>query len=278
MKTIAHAIIAAAIIVAGVLLGGRIVSAAPTDPDDPQALANVWTDTVVVFPQDPANYFIRAGRNMDSFVEKHQPKNLPVVIFLHGCSGLYITSTQVTKMVHAYAAAGFVVFAPNSLDRPRKPFCASPTQNDIDATSIPQRLGELRSTLAHVKALPWVDASNIVLAGHSLGGWTVSQWSGPDFRAAVITGATCQPTDRMRQKPGVQLPPETAVISVLGANDEWFPYNLSAQNCGAFKEMHAENRKFVLLKGMPHDVTKDPEAMPMIVRFISQYLTRPLQQ
>ncbi|MFN4310077.1 MAG: dienelactone hydrolase family protein [Ferrovibrio sp.] len=254
------------------------VAAEPTDPDDPRALDNVWTRTLVVFPQAPDVYFYRAGQNLDYAIEQYAPKNLPALIFLHGCSGLSISSTQTTKMIRSLAEAGFVVFAPNSLDRPRKTYCYSPQQLFIDTTSIPQRLGELRYVLEQIKKMDWIDQSNLFVGGHSLGGWTVTQWTGNDFRAAFITGATCQPTTRMQQKPGVQLPLETAVISLLGSSDEWFNYNLIANNCGGFPEMKDKpNRKFMLLRGVSHDVTEDPAAMPAIIEFLKAHASRPIE-
>lgn len=165
----------------------------PTYPDNPQALANAWYDTLVVFPNEPQNYLTRAGRNLTPAVERFKPSKLPALIFLHGSTGLAVGSTQTTQMIRSFAEAGFVVFAPNSLDRPRMPYGNASTLTIVpEATAIKQRVAELESTLRHIRELPWIDQENLFLAGHSMGATAAAQYRGTAFKAIALLGTNCQ--------------------------------------------------------------------------------------
>lgn len=247
--------------------------AAPTDPDDPQALERVWQNTLVVFPQNPTAITGRVN-NLPTVLDWYKPeKKMPAVVFLHGCSGLHMHSSQVTRMVRAFAEAGFVVFAPNSMDRPRNPYCNGiGDRANMDGMSISLRMAELNMVRERIKQFSWVDRDNVFSAGHSLGGWTLSQYKGTEFRALAILGAHCQSTTLMKNERGVLAPESIPVIAVLGGNDEWFPsMNLQSTNCGSFAEMKNPNRQSLVLKGVPHDVSVDPSAMPAVVNFFKRH-------
>jgi dienelactone hydrolase len=258
------------------LLGTAGAHAQSTEADQ---LERVWRNTMVVFPQNPTSITGRAAM-LPRLLEWYRPVGrLPAVIFMHGCSGLSMGSSQVTRMIRAYASAGFVVFAPNSLDRPRPPYCTGVGEvSGTDHTSLPLRLAELDMVRAKVAAMDWVDQDNLFASGHSLGGWTLSQYSGTAFRALAPFGLHCLATRVLQNKRGIQAPESVPVIVAQGDADEWYPtVNLKVTNCGAHAEMRQPNRVHLLLPGIPHDVTRDPSVMPAVVAFFRQHAGRPIQ-
>lgn len=247
------------------------------DADNPEQLQRVWDNTLVVFPQNPAAITGRGG-SLDKLVEQYKPTNLPAVVFLHGCTGLSMGSTQVTRMIRALADAGYVVFAPNSLDRPGDSPCSGIANGDkVTTTTLSLRLSELNMVRQRIKQFSWVDQDNIFAAGHSMGGLTLRQYPGMEFRALALMGAPCQLSRQMGAPAGVHANKAMPLISIMGSADEWYPYiRIPAEHCGAYREMQAENRKGILLKGIPHDVSADPTALPMVIEFFQKYATRPI--
>ena len=107
----------------------------------------------------------------------------PIIIFSHGFHGC---ATQSRFLMEAFAAAGYIVFAPNHRDavcnkgkahwysRAAKPLRKPGTWND---TSYHDRADDIRGLIDAIRAderfRTCVDWSRLGLAGHSLGGYTV---------------------------------------------------------------------------------------------------------
>jgi predicted dienelactone hydrolase len=115
--------------------------------------------------------------------DREPGEKLPVIVFSHGFHGC---ATQSRFLATAFAASGYVVFAPNHrdatcaggsgrlIDRPAVPF-AEPRA--WDETTYRDRGEDIRRLVAALAAdATWqerVDWSRLGLAGHSLGGYTV---------------------------------------------------------------------------------------------------------
>src|SRR3546814_19592671 len=77
-----------------------IASTAEADSEQVQ-LDRVWENTLVVTPKDPNLYIFRV-RNLDMVAKKLDTgRKYPAVVFLHGCSGLFTSSPQVTQIGRA---------------------------------------------------------------------------------------------------------------------------------------------------------------------------------
>jgi dienelactone hydrolase len=181
-------------------------------------------------------------------------------------------------MIRAFAEAGYVVFAPNTLDRPGDSPCSGIANGDkVTTTTLSLRLSELNMVRQRIKQFGWVDQDNIFAAGHSMGGLTLRQYPGMEFKALALLGAPCQLSRQMGAPAGVHANKAMPVISVMGDQDEWYPFiRIPAEHCGAYREMQAENRRGILLKGIPHDVSVDPTALPTVIEFFQKYATRPI--
>lgn len=136
----------------------------------------------------------------------------PVVVFLHGCAG-YASYTEL--VAEYYLAAGAVVVAPNSMNRPgRSAMCGS--GNMAYRTNL--RKQEAAHALARLVDLSWVDASRVVLAGQSEGGNAVAAYSDDGFAAHIITGINCR-----HNGGSVSAPRGTPVLAIKGADDTTYP-------------------------------------------------------
>jgi dienelactone hydrolase len=95
----------------------------------------------------------------------------PAVILMHGCSGIYENNRTWAKL---FVEQGYAAFIVNSL-APRG-LAEREMDNGVCDGSVlwgSERAGDLLATLGYVRALPFVDPDQIVLAGWSHGGWTI---------------------------------------------------------------------------------------------------------
>jgi predicted dienelactone hydrolase len=134
----------------------------------------------------------------------------PVIIFSHGFHGC---ATQSRFLMEAFAAAGYIVFAPNHRDavcnngkahwysRAKVPLRKPELWND---TSYRDRADDIRRLIEAVRAdarfRNRVDWSRLGLAGHSLGGYTVlglcgawPAWKLPGVKAVLALSPYSQP-------------------------------------------------------------------------------------
>jgi len=239
-----------------------------------EQLDRVWSNTLIVMPQDPALYIYR-GRNLD-LIEKKYPatQRYPAVVFLHGSTGLYTTSTQITRMVHAMAAAGFVVFAPDSLARPVPPYADAKTfKSRIGYAEVQDRISEAKMVYERIQQFSWIDGNNVFVAGHSMGGMSVQNISSGEFRGYVVLGYHCGPHNDRRLE-GIKVPRYRPILSIIGTNDEWFANGPNRSvNCGQYMSGRI-NAESVVLPGIPHDISQDATAMPKVVAFLRRNTLR----
>lgn len=245
-----------------------LAPAAGASDSEQTQLERVWENTLVVTPKDPNLYIFRV-RNLDMVARTlGAGRKYPAVVFLHGCSGLFTSSPQVTRMVRDMAAAGFVVFAPNSLDRPHDPYCDPKTlKSYIDDKKVQNRINEAKSTFDRVSKLDFIDAENIFLAGHSMGGMTVHNYSGSEFRAYAVLGYHCGP-HTYRNLEGIKTPTDRPLLTVRGDADEWYINGPNRTvHCGQYMRNHPLG-KSVVLPGAPHDISSHPDGMKIVTEFL----------
>ncbi len=142
-----------------------------------------WDRAVVVFEIDGAGTHGRMNRQyvQEEMAQIPPGTKLPTIIFIHGCKGLGIETILFGKL----ARWGFAVFAPDSFARTgRVSSCNS-------GTAQPFRHEEIRYAVARARMLPWVDADNLILLGHSEGGYSVTSFGGDGFKARVASGTDC---------------------------------------------------------------------------------------
>ncbi|PWR17968.1 dienelactone hydrolase family protein [Zavarzinia compransoris] len=202
----------------------------------------------------------RGGTEGDPLAGLLRPDTrLPVIVFLHGCSG------DMAGVPELFVKKGFAVVAPWSFARPDRPASCG----DVGPETLRWRLDEARWTLERLRGLPWVDSHGLALMGASEGGLAAAQYA--DLPAAVaavvIMGWTC--TDRENADfDGLRVPADRAVYAVVGADD---PLVVSARlggDCGYALRGRAMARNQVI-RGLGHAVP-DKAVIDDIAAFIEE--------
>jgi predicted dienelactone hydrolase len=154
--------------------------------------------------------FVAAGLRVFAWSPDGDAAAAPVIVFSHGFHGC---ATQSRFLTRAWAAAGYVVIAPNHRDAT----CGGGTSRWSDppeaslgdpaswtASVYRDRGDDIRRVIAALRADPnWrdrVDWSALGLAGHSLGGYTVlglagawPEWTLPGVKAVLAMSPVSQP-------------------------------------------------------------------------------------
>ena len=202
----------------------------------------------------------RGGTADDPLAGLLRPETrLPVIVFLHGCSG------EMAGIPDLFVKKGFAVVAPWSFARPdRLQSCG-----DVGPETLRWRLEEARWTLERLRGLPWVDPHGIALMGASEGGLAAAQYADlpAEVKAVVIMGWTC--TDRDNSDfDGLRVPADRAVYAVVGDLD---PLVLSPRiggDCGFALKGRAVARSQVI-RGLGHAVPDKP-VIDEIAAFIEE--------
>lgn len=192
----------------------------------------------------------------------------PVLVFLHGCDGLYDLkrgSRTVGNFFPAYFRwltkvneLGYIVVAPDSLATERIDNCPK------KANRYGQQVHSLRETelayaMAQVKAAPWADAERIVLFGHSEGGRSVLRYNRPDVRGILSTGWSC---GTAQHNVAASMP----ILNIKAGND---PVDTNRERC----YFHESNQQFIdPLDGrhVPGDSTWETNIEPFLKQLLVQ--------
>ena len=109
---------------------------------------------------------------------------MPVLLFLHGSSGLGLKA--IGEWQQWLAREGVASVAPDSFALPDHVTYKSPISKAEYEQMHALRASEIAPMLAALTALPWVDGARIVLAGTSEGSVPVARYSGTEFAARIL--------------------------------------------------------------------------------------------
>jgi len=160
----------------------------------------------------PENFFTKTPSSIKT------DKVYPVVIYLHGCSGITQHDYYWAKYI---SSLGFVVIQPDSFARPNRKMMCNPNTNTVDrklSKAFIFRQQEIGYALEQVKQSPWVDKNNIFLMGHSEGGVSAALSKNNEFKGVIISGWTCTHT----VLGGIQSDKTIPVLAMAWTNDVWF--------------------------------------------------------
>jgi hypothetical protein len=197
-------------------------------------------------------------------------KPLPVVIFLHGCTG--IDPNGDVGWGGFIKELGYIAVLPDSMARPgRKPNCdpkkkrggAFPQANSM-------RMQELRYALEQVKKSAWADTNNIFLMGHSEGAQAAARNKLPNFRGIIISGWTCTDTARPGFD-GIFAPLDTPILTLEWDHDAWREGTPQQGSC-ANKFGERKNARQVLFSGTQHNTYTQREARDAVAQFFKDNL------
>ena len=187
---------------------------------------------------------------------------VPVVLFLHGSSGLGLKA--IGEWQRWLATLGYASIAPDSMSLPDRITYTSPAGKDVYEKIHALRASEITLVLKALGDLPWVDPGRLVLSGASEGGPAVARYAGANFAGRMIFSWSCE--DNYFVDAHRTVVPSEPVLNVMSASDPFFSRanayigSVDAQgHCGAALREH-KNTTIVLIPGAPHTVLNVPQA------------------
>jgi len=230
----------------GLVLGMVLLSACVTTT--PQTKEEIWGQGWVSLPFSlMKSSHCRSG--LISYLEENcSDKQLPAVVFLHGCTGL---NDHQSAHMDMFAQLGYPVFAPNSFARPGRNCVPSDKM-------INWRMEEIAIATNKLKQLSWIDENKLILAGHSQGGMAATAYDGNEFTAIVGMGFGCEQWS-------FQAPDNVAALQIVGKNDRKLPdIDLcSSDGRKKFKSVYVNTG---------HSVYGDPNTVKTIHNFLNEML------
>jgi hypothetical protein len=212
-----------------------------------------------------------------SAIPKVTDRKVPVVLFLHGSSGLGLKA--IGEWQQWLCSLGIASVAPDSFALPGHVTYKSPIDKDAYEKIHALRASEIAPALAAIKAAPWADTSRLVLAGTSEGSVPVARYTGTEFAARMLYAWSCETNYFVRQ-PQNAFEPGKPVLNVISATDPFFSKsnawlgNPDAQgHCGAALKDNAQ-ASVVLVPGAPHTLLNLPAARDATAGFLDRLMRR----
>lgn len=242
-------------------------------------LERTWTNALVALPPLPSGAARPVGRLGRVLSGADLPvrlgntptgAKLPVVLYLHGCTGLGSSSRAFMSWL---AGNGYAVIAPDSMARKFRPLQCDPKTKSggYNLYVYEFRLAEVAYALEQIEKLPWVDLDRLFLVGISEGGVAAALYRGDGFRAHAILQWTCHGGPLVR---GIAAPADTPILSVVYARDPWYdPSRTPGQrgHCGAYFGDRKESRSIVLETEEEHSVMDNEQAKDGLIGFLSLF-------
>lgn len=272
-----HASCAVSIILALALSECAFAQTAPTGEIKGSATAHTDTsrqalvdNADVVLPAISGSVF--AGKFKDA--PKTATTRVPVVLFLHGSSGLGLKA--IGEWQTWLATLGIASVAPDSFALPDRVTYKSPINKDMYERIHALRLSEIQPTLAAIKAQPWADTSRLILAGTSEGAVPVARYVGTDFAARILFAWSCD-NNYFVSAPRNAFEPTKPVLNVISSVDPffsktnaWLGNAESNGHCGSALKDNP-NAAIVLVPDAPHTLLNLSATRAATRGFIAQH-------
>ena len=194
------------------------------------------------------------------------------VVYLHGCDGINALSLKTADLL---AAAGYLVFLPNSFARLDKPRSCEPLafRGGLHREVLGWRHAEADWALKRAKSLAAVDARRLFLFGLSEGAIAVATYGGEELRGRVIEAWTCHagwPEYR-----GLRAAPGEAVLALTSENDPWFQDPSLRGDCSEFTGAAAPLRRTIVYRpphpaASQHDLMWNSDARAAVMDFLER--------
>ena len=199
----------------------------------------------------------------------------PVVVFLHGSSGLGLKAIE--DWQRWLAGMGVASVAPDSFALPDRLNYKSPASKEVYERIHALRASEIALAADALAATPWADSRRLVLAGASEGAVAVARHGGPGFAARMVFSWSCEDNyfvDAHRTAVVLEQP----VLNVISATDPFFsPSNpwlgnpAALGHCAKTLAQH-RNAGIVLVPGAPHTLLMLPPAKQAVAGFLKDVL------
>jgi len=188
---------------------------------------------------------------------------VPVVIFMHGSSGLGLKA--IGEWQQWLATLGIASIAPDSFSLPNRLTYVSPVAQDVYEKIHALRASEVGLALQALRTAPWADMSRVVLAGTSEGATAVARHGGNEFAGRIIYSWSCEDNYFVGHHE-TALPADLPVLNVISLSDPYFapsnPWLGNPAAKGYCADALRANTKasIVLVPGAPHTLINLPPA------------------
>lgn len=200
---------------------------------------------------------------------------VPVVVFLHGSSGLGLKA--IGEWQQWLATMGIASFAPDSFALPGRVTYTSPVGKDFYEKIHALRGSEITLAVQALKDAPWADPRRMVLAGTSEGATAVARYAGDAFAARMIFSWSCE-DNYFVETHRTAVRPEQPVLNVISATDPffsrsnaWLGQPAAVGHCAAAFKDHPK-ASIVLIPGAPHTLLNLPAARQVVAGYLQDVL------
>ncbi len=213
--------------------------------------------------------------------EAPQPQpgvRVPVVVFLHGSSGLGLKAIE--DWQRWLAGLGVASVAPDSFALPDRVTYTSPVDTDTYERIHALRASEIALALKALGEAPWSDAGRLLLAGTSEGATAVARHDGSGFAGRMVFSWSCEDNYFVKSA-ATQATPGRPVLNVISRSDPYFspanPWLGNPRAEGHCAEAFKGNpqAQIVLLPQAPHTLINLPAARDVTAAFVRRLLLQP---
>lgn len=200
---------------------------------------------------------------------------VPVVVFLHGSSGLGLKA--ISEWQQWLATMGVASIVPDSFSLPQRVTYKSPVDKGTYEKIHALRLSEISLAVQALQTQPWADTSRMVLAGTSEGATAVARYRGTEFAGRIIYSWSCE-NNYFVDEHRTALPNDRPVLNVVSATDVFFspanPWLGNAAAKGHCGDALKDNKlaSVVLIPGAPHTLLMLPPAQHATAGFLRDVL------
>ncbi len=243
------------------------------DWSSPDELHRTWQAALVRIPK---HHQVYAGQISDLPIEALPAKEkLPIVIYLHGCSGVW-WGTYIR--LDFFAENGFAVIAPASFARAKYPKSCDPATKraGLYRETLKMRQYDALNAIKNAKQLDWVDSKNLFLVGFSQGGITSATLStniDTTVNARVIEGWTCHAG--WSEYRGINAPVSEPVLALVADQDPWFQDSWTRGSCGRYMNSENGSRSMVYRTGSlmsKHSLLDDSDVQNRVLEFLHTHM------
>jgi dienelactone hydrolase len=225
----------------------------------------------VVLPAKATGGAVFTGKFKD--IPKLNGSKVPVVVFIHGSTGLALKS--IGEWQQWLAAQGIASVAPDSFSLPSRVTYKSPIDLDSYERIHALRGSEITPMVQALKSQTWVDGNQLILAGSSEGSVAVAQYTGKEFMARILYAWSCEQNYFVKD-PKNAFEAGKPVLNIISSTDPFFSKSNSwvgnanpAGHCGAVLKGNAM-ASVLLIPDAPHTVLGVPAARQATAGFLAQ--------
>ncbi len=200
---------------------------------------------------------------------------VPVVVFLHGSSGLSLKA--ITEWQTWLAGIGVASIAPDSFALPDRLTYKSPISKAVYEQIHGLHASEIGMALEALQSAPWADTTRLVLAGTSEGAPSVARHGGAQFIGRMLFAWSCEDNYFVEQH-RTALVPNQAVLNIISSVDPffsstntWLGNAQASGHCGEAFKSQAQT-SVVLIPGAPHTLLNLPAAKHAVAGYVAAVL------